>query len=180
MRWCCCWVLLWPDFKFINRTVAQDHCSLRASGGIDWAHWSACNLWNPNWIIESFSKLNVSLSTVIQSRVCPHWDILSGMSRKGRPLEATSPVCVARPGKGPGDLWYPGTGYQQLGRVLVAAKMVQAAQAGHTRILSLSLGSQWPQTATKPRSETWPGRPVQPALLPPAAGQSCQGVFAPK
>ena len=46
-----------------------------------WWHWlgpglrsyshTACNLWNPNWIIESFSKLNVSLSTVIQSRVCP-------------------------------------------------------------------------------------------------------------
>ena len=63
---CCCCCVLWPDFKFINRTLAQDHCTVglavaltgTSPPGSDWRSYSHSTC---NFLV---SKLNFSLNWI--------------------------------------------------------------------------------------------------------------------
>ena len=187
MRWCCgavveCCGLTSSSSTALWLRITGPGLAVALTPGSDWRSHShtACNLVNPNWIriilfkIERRSLSSLAIETYIERN---GWERQASGSHKS---------CVW-PGlsEGPGDLWYPGTGYQQLGRVLVAAKMCpesvcRAYQDPLPAPAQVAANCDKTTGGAEEIWECWCRAACGPGELAGARAGSCQGVFAPK
>lgn len=139
---CCCWVL-WPDFKFINRTLAQDHCTVGlvvaltgtsfSPPGSDWRSYShsASHFLESKLNFRILFKLEIiSLSSHLMFGQWATWVEWPRKARLWKPQVLMSAAWSGLAIKARG-LWRSVMmrNWLSAARVLVAAKMCPTGQA---------------------------------------------------